>query len=117
VILYVNGGGHLLEAMRESGADVLSIDWRTPLGEARRRLPGMPLQGNLDPGLLLGTPEEVSRRTLATIRETGGVGHIVNLGHGVLPGSRLECVEAFFAAVRGHAPAAATTAAEASASR
>jgi uroporphyrinogen decarboxylase len=100
VILYVNGCGHLLEAMDESGADVLSIDWRTPLSQARRLLPGRPLQGNLDPGLLLGTPEEVARRTRAAIAETGGAAHIVNLGHGVLPGSRLECVESFFAAAR-----------------
>lgn len=111
VILYVNGCGHLLEAMAESGADVLSIDWRTPLGEARRRLPGRPLQGNLDPGLLLSTPEAVARRTRAVVAETGGAGHIVNLGHGVLPGSRLECVEAFFAAAREFAEAPAAQAA------
>jgi uroporphyrinogen decarboxylase len=100
ILLYVNGCAHLLEAMAESGADVLSIDWRTTLAEARRRLPGAPLQGNLDPGLLLGTPEAVSRRTRAAIDETRGLGHVVNLGHGVLPGSRLDCVEAFFAAAR-----------------
>ena len=100
VILYVNGCGHLLEAMAETGADVLSIDWRTSLREARRRLPGRPLQGNLDPGLLLGTPEEVSRRTRAAVGETRGQSHVVNLGHGVLPGTRLDCVEAFFAAAR-----------------
>jgi uroporphyrinogen decarboxylase len=100
VLLYVNGCGHLLEAMAESGADVLSIDWRTTLAEARLRLPGMPLQGNLDPGLLLGTPEEVSRRTRAAIDETQAFAHVVNLGHGVLPGSRLDCVEAFFDAAR-----------------
>jgi len=105
VILYVNGCGHLLEAMAESGADVLSIDWRVSLREACRRLPGKPLQGNLDPGLLLGTPEQVSRRTRQMVEQTGGRGHVVNLGHGVLPGSRLECVEAFFAAVREAAPA------------
>ena len=100
VILYVNGCGHLLEALAETGADVLSIDWRTPLDEARRRLPGKPLQGNLDPALLLGTPEEVARRTRSLLETSGGQHHVVNLGHGVLPGSRLDCVEAFFAAAR-----------------
>ena len=86
VVLYVNGCGHLIEAMAESGADVLSIDWRVPLSDARRRAPGRALQGNLDPGLLLGEPEEVARRTGAMLEETGGQGHVVNLGHGVLPG-------------------------------
>jgi uroporphyrinogen decarboxylase len=103
VILYVNGCGHVLESMAESGADVLSVDWRVPLAEARRRLPGRSLQGNLDPGLLLGRPEEVDRRTRSLLEETGGQGHIVNLGHGVLPGTRMECVEAFFAAARREA--------------
>ena len=100
VILYVNGSGHLLEAMAQSGADVLSIDWRIDLREARRRAPGKPLQGNLDPGILLGTPEEVSRRTRRMIAETGGVRHVVNLGHGVLPATPIECAHAFFEAVR-----------------
>ncbi len=100
VILYVNGSAHLIEAMAESGADVLSIDWRLSLTEARRRVPGRPLQGNLDPGVLLGEPAEVSRRTRAMIEETRGEAHVVNLGHGILPGARLECVEAFFEAAR-----------------
>ena len=100
VIIYVNGCGHLLEALVETGADVLSIDWRLPFDAARRRLPGKPLQGNLDPALLLGTPEEVGRRTRSLVESSGGQHHVVNLGHGVLPGSRLDCVEAFFAAAR-----------------
>src|SRR6185369_14567679 len=100
VILYVNGCGHLIEAMAESGADVLSVDWRVPLSEARRRAPQLALQGNLDPGLLLGTPDRVAERTAAMIAETGGVAHVVNLGHGILPSSRIECVEAFFETVR-----------------
>ncbi|MEP6767494.1 MAG: uroporphyrinogen decarboxylase [Acidobacteriota bacterium] len=100
VILYVNGCGHLLEDMARSGADVLSVDWRVPIGEARRRVPALALQGNLDPGILLGEPAEVDRRTREIVRVTGGRGHIVNLGHGVLPSSRIECVEAFFSAVQ-----------------
>jgi uroporphyrinogen decarboxylase len=100
VILFVNGCGHLLEAMAESGADVLSVDWRTPLPEAQRRAPKLALQGNLDPGTLLATPEEVAHKTRRLAQELGGHAHIVNLGHGVLPPTPVECVEAFFGAVR-----------------
>lgn len=100
VILYVNGCAHLLEAMALSGADVLSIDWRLPLAEARRRVPSHSFQGNLDPGVLLGTADEVTRRTRALLAETGGASHVLNLGHGVLPGTPLDCAEAFFEAAR-----------------
>ena len=106
VVLYVNGCGHLIEDMARSGADVLSVDWRVPLSEARRRAPRRALQGNLDPGLLLGEPADVATRVRAMMQATGGEGHIVNLGHGVLPGSRLECVDAFFDAARQPLPAA-----------
>lgn len=111
VILYVNGCGGILEDMAGSGADVLSVDWRLSIAEARRRVPGKALQGNLDPAVLLGTPEETRRRTRALVAQTGGRAHIVNLGHGVLPSARIDCVEAFFAAARE--PAAVAEAVEA----
>jgi uroporphyrinogen decarboxylase len=60
----------------------------------------MALQGNLDPATLGGAPDDVRRRTRAIVRETGGTGHIVNLGHGVLPNARLDCVEAYFETAR-----------------
>jgi uroporphyrinogen decarboxylase len=113
VILFINGCGHLLEDMATSGADVLSVDWRVPLGRARRRVSDLALQGNLDPGVLLGTADEVTRRTRAMIAETGGVSHVVNLGHGVLPSTPIECVQAFFDAARE--PVGAARAAEAGA--
>ena len=100
VILYVNGSSHLLEALNDSGADVLSIDWRLSLSEARRRLPHRPLQGNLDPGALLAGTGEIRRRVRAMIAETAGTAHVVNLGHGVLPQTAVESAEAFFAAAR-----------------
>ena len=100
VILYVNGASHLLEAMNQSGADVLSIDWRLSLSEARRRVPQRALQGNLDPGLLLGGTRDVRRRVRSMLAETGGIAHVVNLGHGVLPQTPVESVEAFFDASR-----------------
>ena len=106
VILFVNGCSHLLEDMAASGADALSVDWRVRLGEARRRVPNLALQGNLDPGILLGRPEEVSRRTRTMVEETGGRAHVVNLGHGVLPSTPIECVEAFFQSAKSSGPRA-----------
>ncbi|MBW4717486.1 uroporphyrinogen decarboxylase [Saccharothrix obliqua] len=87
------GTGELLPAMREAGADVVGVDWRTPLDVAVRRLvaaaPDRPLpvvQGNLDPALLFAG-EEVVRAEVDRIVEEGraAAGHIFNLGHGVLP--------------------------------
>jgi uroporphyrinogen decarboxylase len=100
VVLYVNGCGHLIEAMAESGSDVLSVDWRVSLADVRRRVPRLALQGNLDPGTLLGEPAEVARRTRAMIEETRGLSHIVNLGHGILPQTPIESAQAFFEAAR-----------------
>jgi uroporphyrinogen decarboxylase len=81
------GTGHLLPAMREAGADVVGVDWRTPLDTASALLGGAtPVQGNLDPALLFApwpVIEEQTRRILAEGRAAPG--HIFNLGHGVLP--------------------------------
>jgi uroporphyrinogen decarboxylase len=80
------GTGELLGAMAVAGADVLGVDWRTPLSAAAARVPGKPLQGNLDPCLMFA-PEDVVevevRRVLAEGRRAPG--HVFNLGHGVLP--------------------------------
>ncbi len=79
--------GELLDQMAEAGADVVGVDWRTPLAVARERTGGrVALQGNLDPGLLLApwdVLEAEVRRVLAD--NAGNPGHIFNLGHGVLP--------------------------------
>ena len=102
VIYFVNGIAGILEAAGETGADVLSIDWRCRLSDARRRFPDRALQGNFDPSLLFGTPEAIRDRAAGMIGETGGVGHIVNLGHGILPDTPVESVSAFYEAVRSH---------------
>lgn len=102
VILYVNGAAGLLEAMARSGCEVLSLDARVRLGEARTRLGnGVALQGNLDPTRLLGPIDGVRDGVRALLTETGGRGHIVNLGHGVLPSTPPESVGAFVQAVTG----------------
>lgn len=81
------GTGDLLVAMRAVGADVIGVDWRTPLDEASRRLRNeVPVQGNLDPALL-GAPWSVLERHVADVIERGRAApaHVLNLGHGVPP--------------------------------
>lgn len=100
-ILFVNGCGSLLEKMARSGADVLSIDWRVELGQARARLgPDITLQGNLDPCALLSTPEIIRSKVQQLIEATGGRRHILNLGHGVLPATPVENARAFVDAAK-----------------
>ena len=95
-ILYINGSGHFLEKMADSGADVLSIDWRTDLREARRRIGDkLSLQGNLDPCVLLSTPEVIRSQTRDILAAGGGQNHILNLGHGILPMTPVENARTF----------------------
>jgi uroporphyrinogen decarboxylase len=80
------GTAELLGAMAEAGADVVGVDWRTPLDTAASRVPGKALQGNLDPCVLFApwsVIEAEIRRILAEAQKAPG--HIFNLGHGVLP--------------------------------
>ena len=100
-ILYVNGSWHLLDEIASSGASVLGLDWRRPLPEARARLgKGFTLQGNLDPAALFAPPAEVRRRADRLLDSMAGdPGFIVNLGHGILPETPLESVEALVEAV------------------
>jgi uroporphyrinogen decarboxylase len=81
------GTGHLLEAMRDAGADVVGVDWRTPLDQAWKRLgEGVAIQGNLDPVAVLASPEALRRKVVEVLDAAGGrPGHGFYLGHGVLP--------------------------------
>ncbi|HWO02307.1 MAG TPA: uroporphyrinogen decarboxylase [Blastocatellia bacterium] len=98
-ILYINGSGTFLEQMATCGADVLSIDWRVNLEDARARVgDGLTLQGNLDPCVLLSTPETIAAKARELIRAGGGRRHILNLGHGILPMTPVENARAFIEA-------------------
>jgi uroporphyrinogen decarboxylase len=100
-ILYINGCSHILEKMVESGANVLSVDWRIDLSEAKRRVGDqVALQGNLDPCELLGTPETITESVKEILKKGGGLGHIVNLGHGILPMVPVENARAFIDAAK-----------------
>ncbi|MGE0449405.1 MAG: uroporphyrinogen decarboxylase [Vicinamibacterales bacterium] len=86
----------ILGEMREAGGDVIGADWRTPIDEAWQRIGfDRAIQGNLDPTLLLGPLQRALAGTDDVLaRIDGRPGHIFNLGHGILPGTPLEHVQA-----------------------
>lgn len=96
VIYYTKASHHLLPSIVKAGANVLSVDWRVSLKEIRT-LAGsrVALQGNLDPAVLLGPKEKLRQATLDIVDELGGVGHILNLGHGILQHTSVENAQLF----------------------
>lgn len=86
-IHFGTGTSNLLEEMKQAGGDVFGVDWRIPIDVAWGRLgSGVGIQGNLDPAVLLGTSELIKSQAREILMRTKGrVGHIFNLGHGMLP--------------------------------
>jgi uroporphyrinogen decarboxylase len=92
----------LLETMAATGADVIGVDWRQPLDEAWRTVgPGHAVQGNLDPITLFAPLEILEQRVREILRAAQSrPGHIFNLGHGIVPGTPVENVQAVVRTVR-----------------
>ncbi len=86
----------LLGAMTKAGGDVIGADWRIPLDEAWTKIgPDRAIQGNLDPAVLFARPEVVRREAQEVLDRAGGrMGHIFNLGHGILPETPVDAVAA-----------------------
>lgn len=87
LIYFVKGGGTMLPLVKEAGADVLGLDWQTPLGWAREQLgDDVAVQGNLDPTVLFAPREKIRAEVKRILQENAGrLGFIFNLGHGILP--------------------------------
>ena len=102
LILYVKGGSHVVDQMLESGVDVISVDWRVDLAAVARAAGARAsVQGNMDPCALAAPAQEISRRVREMVEQAAPArGHILNLGHGCLPGTPVEGVRAFTDAVR-----------------
>jgi uroporphyrinogen decarboxylase len=90
------GTGAILAEIREAGGDVIGTDWRTPLGEAWESIGfDRAVQGNLDPTVLLGPLDRIFAKTDEVLEGAAGrPGHIFNLGHGILPMTPVEHVQA-----------------------
>ena len=89
------GTAAILNDLASAGGHVVGVDWRLPLDEAWAIVgDGRAIQGNLDPTLLLGSADRLFASAADVLRRAGGrPGHIFNLGHGVLPSTRLERVQ------------------------
>lgn len=105
VIVFAKGVHGNWNGLVATGASVLGVDWTVRMGELRAGLPAnMGLQGNLDPFLLTTTPKTVAAETKRLLHEMAGTdGFIVNLGHGLLPTAKLECIESLVATVKSAA--------------
>ncbi len=75
---------HLYAEIRDLSCDVVSVDWRAPLGEVRTLLGGKTLQGNLDPAVLLSSEASITQEAEAVLLEGLGGAHVFNLGHGIM---------------------------------
>jgi uroporphyrinogen decarboxylase len=96
VIYFGTDSATLLTSMQETGADVIGLDWRIPLDEGWRMLRHQcAVQGNLDPVLLFANETELLKRAGEILDLAAGrAGHIFNLGHGILPETPVENVQA-----------------------
>jgi len=106
-IVFTKGGGQWLDDLAATGASCVGLDWTVDIADARRRVGSrVALQGNLDPLVLLTSPEVVRRETAAIVRAAGPApGHIFNLGHGIVPGTPPENVAALVEAVHSESRA------------
>ena len=97
MILYISGSAGVLERMGKTGVDIVSLDWTVDMSEGCARLPSqIGIQGNVDPGLLFGTPDAIRSRIVDTVVKAKGRRHILNLGHGILPGTPEDNAKVFF---------------------
>jgi uroporphyrinogen decarboxylase len=103
-IVFTKGGALWLEAQADIGADALGLDWAVDIGSARKRVGDkVALQGNLDPAILLSTPEAIEKEVASILASYGkGNGHVFNLGHGITQWTPPENAAAMLEAVRKH---------------
>ncbi len=102
------GTGHLIELLATAGPDVIGVDWRVPLDDARSRIPaGVALQGNLDPVACLAPHAVLEAEVHAVLARAPERGYGFNLGHGVLPETAPESMSRVVELVRAGRPAAA----------
>jgi uroporphyrinogen decarboxylase len=107
VIVFCKDCGHSLDAIAQTGCQVVGLDWTIDPRAARAATGrGVALQGNLDPTILYSRPERIRQEVRSLLDQFGDhPGHIFNLGHGILPDIPVEHARAFVTAVKEESPA------------
>lgn len=111
-VIYIKHSGALIERMAKTGVDVVSLDWTVDMAEGRKRIdtaraevglstPGG-VQGNLDPAILFGNEDAIRERTIDILQKGGGLGHVMNLGHGIEADTSEENAKFFIELVKGY---------------
>ncbi|KAG2446921.1 hypothetical protein HYH02_008077 [Chlamydomonas schloesseri] len=103
IILYISGSGGLLERMAACSPDIISLDQSVDFTDGVKRCgTNFAFQGNMDPGVLFGSKDFIEKRVMDTIKAARGAGvrHVMNLGHGVLPGTPEDHVGHYFHVAR-----------------
>jgi uroporphyrinogen decarboxylase len=93
-ILFLQNAPHLMDAYASLPAEVLGVDWRIDLPDLAKRHPQRAVQGNLEPAILTAGPEATRAAAKELLAAMPPRGHIVNLGHGILPQTPLASVAA-----------------------
>ena len=97
IILYISGSAGVLERMAQTGVDIVSLDWTVDMKEACQRIPqNIGIQGNVDPGILFGNEHSIKARIDETFAKALDRKYILNLGHGILPGTPEKNAKVFF---------------------
>ncbi|MFN8574165.1 MAG: uroporphyrinogen decarboxylase [Gemmatimonadaceae bacterium] len=101
-ILFLQDASHLVDQYLALPAEALAVDWREDLADLRSKVGvSRPLQGNLDPAILLAGPEATARAARELLSRVPARAHIVNLGHGIMPETPIDSVHALVDAVHG----------------
>jgi len=104
VIVFAKGAHTWMDALKRTKAQVLGLDWTIPINQFYDDLQGQTaVQGNLDPVIMSSNPGIVKQEALKILDAMDGrPGHIFNLGHGILPSAKIECVETLVETVKSY---------------
>jgi len=98
-IMFLQNAPHLVDAYANLPAEVIAVDWRVDLAALQRECPDRAVQGNIDPAILLAGANATRAAARDLLGRVARQGHIVNLGHGILPTTPIESVEALIETV------------------